>query len=197
MITPSDIQSKVFDKAVRGYKEEDVDIFLDELTTDYDSVLKENESLKQRIIELGDRIEEYKSQENAVLQTLETAKSLMNDISSSAEKRAEILLKNAELDADLKQRQAKDNLERLQSEEAELGRRVASIRSRFKSLLEAELERFDGLTEELFGQYAPESAKQSSIDPATADALSRSIGLSDWEQGGDSKYNTITNFRKE
>ncbi len=197
MITPSDIQTKVFDKAVRGYREEDVDVFLDELTTDYDAVLKENESLKQRIIELGDRIEEYKNQESTVLQTLETAKSLMNDISSSAEKRAEILLKNAELDADLKQRQAKDNLERLQSEEAELGRRVASIRSRFKSILEAELERFDGLTEELFGQYQAAVMPRSSVDPATADALSRSIGLSDWDQSGDKKYNTITNLRNE
>ena len=197
MITPSDIQTKVFDKAVRGYREEDVDVFLDELTTDYDAVLKENESLKQRIIELGDRIEEYKNQESTVLQTLETAKSLMNDISSSAEKRAEILLKNAELDADLKQRQAKDNLERLQSEEAELGRRVASIRSRFKSILEAELERFDGLTEELFGQYQAAVMPRSSVDPATADALSRSIGLSDWDQSGDKKYNTITNLRDE
>ena len=35
----------------------------------------------------------------AVLETLEAAKALMGDISTSAEKRAEILLKNAELDA--------------------------------------------------------------------------------------------------
>ncbi len=178
MITPSDIQNKVFEKAVRGYKEEDVDIFLDELTADYDNLLKENESLKQRIVELGDRIEEYKNQESTVLQTLETAKSLMNDISVSAEKRAEILLKNAELDAELKQKQAKENLERLQSEEAELGRRVASIRSRFKNILEGELERFEGLTEELFGQYAPSGGRGGS------------------DRGPDTVgFDTITNFR--
>ena len=46
MITPADIQSKEFDKAVRGYKEEDVDVFLDQLTNDYEAVLKENEALK-------------------------------------------------------------------------------------------------------------------------------------------------------
>ena len=38
---------------------------------------------------------------------------------------------------------------------------------------------------------------RSSVDPATADALSKSIGLSDWDQNADKKFNTITNFRSE
>ena len=32
MITPADIENKVFSKAVRGYKEEEVNEFLDEIT---------------------------------------------------------------------------------------------------------------------------------------------------------------------
>ena len=40
----------------------------------------------------------------------------MGDISTSAEKRAEILLKNAELDAQLIQREAKESIERLNEE---------------------------------------------------------------------------------
>ena len=151
MITPADIQSKEFAKGVRGYSQEEVDEFLDNLTLDYESVLNENADLKKQILQLNDKLGEYKSQESAVLKTLETAKSLMADISASAEKRADILLKNAQLDAELKARQAEESVERLREEEANLSRRVASIRSRFKTILESELERFDDLTEEIFG----------------------------------------------
>ncbi len=193
MITPADIQTKEFDKAVRGYKEEEVDVFLDELTNDYEAVLKENESLKEKINELSGRIEEYRSQESTILTTLQSAKDLMNDISASAEKRAEILLKNAELDADLKQRQAKENLERLQSEEADLERRVSSIRSRFKNILEAELERFDGLTEELFGVPSPKTGEKPDDSSLTRD---NSIGLAAWESAPASTQ-TIVNRRSE
>ena len=75
----------------------------------------------------------------------------MNDISASAEKRASILVKNAELDADLKQRQARDNVERLKEEEARLNARVTSMKVKFRSFLESELERFDSLSDEIFG----------------------------------------------
>ena len=158
MITPADIQSIEFTKGVRGYSPEEVDQFLDDLTIDYEKVINENEQLKKDLEAANATLDEYKSQEGAVLKTLETAKSLMNDISASAEKRADILMKNAQLDADLKVRQAEDSLERIKEEEANLKRRVASIRSRFKTILEAELERFDDLTEEIFGTDNPQTA---------------------------------------
>ena len=46
MITPLDIQNKEFAKGVRGYKEDDVDGFLDLLTLDMEKLLEENKKLK-------------------------------------------------------------------------------------------------------------------------------------------------------
>lgn len=151
MITPLDIQNKVFARAVRGYKEEEVDSFLDLLTVDYERVIDDNENLRKQLAEVQERLAEYKGTEDSVLKTLEAAKALMNDISASAEKRAEILVKNAELDAQLLQRQARESVERLKEEELVLSQRVSSVRSRFKAMLETELDRFDVLSEELFG----------------------------------------------
>ena len=45
MITPQEIQEKVFDKAVRGYNADQVDVFLDELTTTLEDVLSEKARL--------------------------------------------------------------------------------------------------------------------------------------------------------
>ena len=39
MITPYDIESKEFAKAVRGYNIEDVDAFLDEITIDLEKLM--------------------------------------------------------------------------------------------------------------------------------------------------------------
>lgn len=151
MITPRDIQDKEFSRAVRGYSQEEVDLFLDEIMADYEKLLEANEELRKQLEEANNKLSSYKDTEGAVLSTLEAAKSLMNDISASAEKRASILVKNAELDADLKQRQARDNVERLKEEEAKLNARVTSMKVKFRNFLESELERFDSISDDIFG----------------------------------------------
>ena len=49
MITPADIENKVFAKAVRGYKEEEVDDFLDLIILDMEKLMKENRQLKKEL----------------------------------------------------------------------------------------------------------------------------------------------------
>lgn len=159
MITPLDIQNKEFSKAVRGYKEEDVDGFLDLLTLDLEKLLEENRKLKDQVKNLSSEVERYRTSEGAVLETLEAAKALMGDISASAEKRAEILLKNAELDAQLIQREAKENIERLNEEMISVKNRLTIFRTRYRSLLESELEKFDNLSAELFADKDMEELK--------------------------------------
>lgn len=150
MITPADIQEKEFPKAVRGYKEDVVDEFLDLITIDYETLLSENEKLTNEVERLKEDLERYSGTENTVLETLEAAKTLMGDISASAERRAEILLKNAELDAELVLREAKEAVERLIEENEALDNRFKKFKGKYKGLLESELERFDTLSMELF-----------------------------------------------
>lgn len=50
-ITVKDINEKVFTKQVRGYSIEEVDDFLDELTVQMESLIRENQSLMQQLEE--------------------------------------------------------------------------------------------------------------------------------------------------
>ena len=159
MITPLDIQNKEFPKAVRGYKEDEVDGFLDLVTLDMEKLLEENHKLKENLKSLNTELERYHNSEGAVLETLEAAKALMGDISASAEKRAEILLKNAELDAELIQKEARESVERLNEEAVSIKNRLNIFRTRYKSLLESELEKFDTLSAELFDEKEIEDLK--------------------------------------
>lgn len=163
MITPLDIQNKEFSKVVRGYKEEEVDEFLDLLTVDLERLINENASLKKQLEKATKDLDKHRGSEEAVLKTLEAAKALMGDISASAEKRAEILLKNAELDAQIIQREAKESVERLNEESQQLRSRFVEFRGKYKALLESELERFDTLSLDIFGDYIQDipSAKET------------------------------------
>ena len=146
MITPADIQKKDFTRGVRGYKEEEVDQYLDLIAADLSTLIRENAALKEDAKILLQEVEKNKNSEKAVLGTLEAAKALMADISSSAEKRADIVLKNAELDAERIKREARESVENMKEEAAALSRRWELFSARFRNLIETELDRFNSFS---------------------------------------------------
>jgi cell division initiation protein len=167
LIGPADIQKKQFTRGVRGYKEEEVDEFLDLLTVDLDKLIRENEILKETVRNQQVEMERYRNSEHAIFDTLESAKSLMSDISESAEKRAEIVLKNAELDAARIRREATESVERTTEEAVVTARRWEQFKIRFKNLLQIELDRFESLSADLIGD--PDHTGFYSEDPYFTD----------------------------
>jgi len=146
MITPAAIQRKEFTRGVRGYKEEEVDQFLDLVSTDLETLLRENATLKDSVKTLMQEIDSHRGSEGAILGTLEAAKALMTEISASAEKRADILLRNAELDAERIKREARESVDYMTEEAVSLSRRWELFSARFRNLLETELDRFDSFS---------------------------------------------------
>ena len=119
MITPLDIENKKFAKQMmNGYSVEEVDEFLDELTTDYSKNYKEVTELRSRVEELNNSLIHYKTIEGTLQNTLvmaqttaeevknvarQQADQIVNDAKASAQKAVddlnnEIILKNKELD---------------------------------------------------------------------------------------------------
>ena len=150
MITPVDIEQKEITRVVRGYKEEEVDTFLNLIILEMENLIRTNRELSDENSKLKEELATSRNTESEVLETLETAKRLMSEISASAEKRAEVLLKNAELDADLIRREARETSERFMDESKSIRTRVSALREKYKNLLEAELERFDMLSADIF-----------------------------------------------
>jgi cell division initiation protein len=156
MITPADIEYKEFTKAVRGYKEEEVDDFLDLIIVDMENLINENRKLKSELERVRKQMERQSDNETSVYETLEAAKSLMNDIAASAERRAEVLLKNAELEASLITKEARESISKLNDEGNRLRARVETLRTRYKKLLEDELEKVKYSTHDLFEDFDAE-----------------------------------------
>ena len=156
MLTPHDIEVKEFGRAVRGYKTEDVDNFLDEIILDFQQLLDENKKLRESVAELDADLRQYKKSESSMLNTLESAKKLMGDISLSAEKRAEVIINNANANAEAIQREAKESISKLTEEGERLAVRVKKFKDRYKELLKDELSQIDGSTEDLIAELERE-----------------------------------------
>lgn len=181
MITPADIENKDFSKSKKGYNEEEVDEFLDLIILDMEKLIRENKSLKQELEKVNSQVDKHISTETSVYETLEAAKTLMNDIAASAERRAEILLKNAEMEAELITREAKDNITNYSEEGLRIKNRFEHIKDRYKKMLESELERLDFTGSEIFAgfeeDFLPASMTESKIDFNDLNRLNKSEDL--------------------
>ncbi|HRS21057.1 MAG TPA: DivIVA domain-containing protein [Clostridia bacterium] len=140
MITPMDIRNKEFKKAFKGYKENEVDEFLDKVIADYERIYRENGELKDRIAIDNERIESYNSMEKSLQSTLLIAQTTAEDIVANARKKAEMIIKEAEEQGRKIIDEANSSVIKVNKDFEELKKEVQVFKTRFKTLLESELE---------------------------------------------------------
>lgn len=140
MLTPLDIQNKEFKRGVRGYKESEVDAFLDEIMIDYEKMFKENIELKDKIAMLNDQIKQYNKLEETLQNTLVVAQSTAEEVKLSARKNAELIIKEAEENAKKIIDEAKKEALKIREEYESLIKDMLVFKTRFKTLLQSQLE---------------------------------------------------------
>jgi cell division initiation protein len=69
-ITPLDIQQQRFKTRFRGFDIQEVDVFLDQMADTFESLLKQNENLKEDFRRLQLEIQGYKNREDAFKRAL-------------------------------------------------------------------------------------------------------------------------------
>ena len=96
MMTPQDIRDKTFEKAVfGGYDMGSVDDFLDKVAGDLAAAQKETMILKAKMKVLVDKIEEYRSNEDALNRALLSAQKLSVQIEAEARHKADVVVAEA------------------------------------------------------------------------------------------------------
>ena len=174
MITPSDIENKEFRRVKKGFDPDEVDEFLDLIIVDMEKLIKENRRLKDELAKVSSQVDKHVNSESTGYETLAAAKQLMNDIAASAERRAEILLKNAELQADMITREAKENISRYTDEGNRLMSRVDLLRERYRSMLKDELDRVNEDNNDFFSEFRNDFMPASMQDLSDDDMKIRS-----------------------
>ena len=86
MLTPLDIQNKNFKHSIRGYNEEQVDDFLDEIANEMERLNREKEQLKADMARLKKDNEQYHALEDNLKQTLIIAQRSAEEVMAASRK---------------------------------------------------------------------------------------------------------------
>lgn len=135
MITPIDIQQVGFGVRFRGYDRREVDNFLDALSQDYETLVRENHELRDKTASLEYQLQELKRKESTLSRTLMTAQKIVDQVKQNAEKDADLILKEAELRAEELMKKAEDDRFRLQLEIQGLYKQKALLLEKLRGVL--------------------------------------------------------------
>src|SRR5690606_4928410 len=99
-ITPIEIRQKVFERVFRGYEKESVDAFLLSLSQEWERVMEENKDLRKKLEIAEKEVIRLRDVENSLFRTLKTAEDAGAHILESANKTAELHVREAQMDAE-------------------------------------------------------------------------------------------------
>ena len=138
-LTPLDIHHKEFGHALRGYNEEQVDGFLDEVADEFERLFKENIDLSERFDEANERVRSYQAMESTLQNTMVAATRSAEDIQAKARNEADMTLRDAELKAKEIIHNALQQRQKVANELIRIKQAEEDFRGRYRSLLESQM----------------------------------------------------------
>ena len=170
MLTPQEVAERAFAKAsFGGYNMAMVDEFLDALTEDYTALYKENTALKAKMKVLVEKVEEYRSTEDAMRKTLLTAQTMADEMVKEAERKQAAMISAAEA-------QAVARVENLRQEAANEEARLTAAKNattvylgKLRDMYHRELEYLESLETLTAGPIKPAAPKADPVSAAVAE----------------------------
>jgi len=99
-----DIKKQEFKKSMRGYDVAEVEAYLDTVANEVENLYRENEYLKEQISKLDedkkslhDEVEIFKENEKTFQKAIVKSQDMAEDVVENAKKRAELIVKEAEI----------------------------------------------------------------------------------------------------
>jgi len=115
-ITPLDVRKQEFRKVMRGLDADEVYAFLSTMADEYEAALNDNKALRERLLELDDKVQEYRTIERTLRDTLLTAERVTVESKDNARREASLIVKEAQLQADRALRDITSDATRLRQE---------------------------------------------------------------------------------
>lgn len=142
-LTPLDIHNKEFSRRFRGYDEDEVNEFLDQVVKDYEMVLRDKRNLEEQVRQLQERLDHFKSIEDNLNKSLVIAQETAEELKQNAQKEAKLIIREAEKNADRIINEALSKARRIAMEIEDLKKQSKVFRNRLRTLIEAQLDLID------------------------------------------------------
>ena len=95
-----DIKQQEFEKSLRGYDPAEVDSYLNLIANEWENMVGKVRELQTEVDKLNDKLKHYEKVEEALHETLQTAKTSAEQKLSSASQEAKNIVDKAEMEAD-------------------------------------------------------------------------------------------------
>jgi cell division initiation protein len=139
-ITPLDIQQQQFKgKMLGGLDPNDVDSFLQMVASEMESLLRENNDLKEQARKFSLQLDELSQREVSLRETMLAAQKVTEEMKANAQKEANLLVSEAELKGERILADAENRLLQLNNQVYEIKRQKLQFETNLKSLVEAHL----------------------------------------------------------
>ncbi|MCU6709453.1 DivIVA domain-containing protein [Paenibacillus sp. J5C_2022] len=139
-LTPLDIHNKEFSRRLRGYDEDEVNEFLDQVIKDYEALIRENKELQNNMLALQEKLNHFSNIEETLSKTIIVAQEAADEVRNNAKKEAQLIIKEAEKNADRIVNDSLSKSRKIALEVEELKKQASIYRARFRTLVEAQLE---------------------------------------------------------
>lgn len=139
MISKIDILNRSFSKSFRGYERAEVDQALQEAAEAFGELSEERKQLKERVTGLEQDLEEHRSREKTLRDTLVTTQKMIDDLKATAQKEAQLIIDAANSKADNMLNQAHMRLAQLHEDISELKKQRTQFEVKLRSILDTHM----------------------------------------------------------
>lgn len=138
--TPNEIKNKTFTNARNGFEPTEVESYLEQLSNEIERLKEDKAQLEKVIEDKESNIQSYKEVHQSVSDALIQAKQAGEETKAAATKDAEATVSKAKAEADRIVNDAVEKARRLSFQTEDMKRQSKIFRSRFRMLVEAQLD---------------------------------------------------------
>ena len=135
-----------FSTSIQGYKKEEVNDFVKEVTKEYESMLQKLKNSCEIIESLRSELKHYKDIESTLNKAILVAEESTSNIKKAAYDESKVIIEDAKRNATKVINNALAKAERIEADAESLRRKVSVFKRRFRALVEDQLdsiEQFD------------------------------------------------------
>ncbi len=175
-LTALEIKQQSFEKSIRGYDPAEVQAFLNLVASEWEHLVSKNNELEEQIDKLNDKLKHYERVEEALHETLQTAKDSAENKLVGAKKESQNIIEKAEMEADSIIREANQQRQQIRQSIIRLLDRRKEIIGGIRSYLEIAQESIQQFTKDeasLFSLPKEEELNAENAEKASDFRLSR------------------------
>ncbi len=147
MMTPDSIVNKRFDKAMGGYRQDEVDAFLAQIAAQMKALQEEKEDLERKVEVLANKIEEYRADEDSLRSALVGAQKLGDSVIRDSKIKADAILLDAKAESAKIVEAAQRSVEIEQTALETMKKEVTKFKSRMLTMYKQHLDLITALPE--------------------------------------------------